>query len=144
MPAAQQPPPPTPNLALEIPPLSPGAAALAAGIEPWNLVLDPGLGFGKQGPQSSELLGRLRELRGMMAGPLQHAPWLVGASRKRFLAPAAGGAPPAERDVASAAAAALAVAGGAVFVRAHNVAVTRQAVDVAHAAMQRAPRAEQQ
>ena len=57
-----------------------GATALAdAGVDPEQLVLDPGLGFAKQAEHNWALLARLDELAAL------GRPLLVGASRKRFL-----------------------------------------------------------
>ena len=53
--------------------------AAKAGISPDNIVLDPGIGFGKTHEQSMTALARLDEL-GAFGLPL-----LVGASRKRFI-----------------------------------------------------------
>ena len=104
---------------------------MEAGLLPAQIVLDPGLGFGKTAAQSSQVLGRLGDLQAALAPyGLHRAPLLVGASRKRFLA--APGQPPLERDVASAAAAALAVYQGATIVRTHNVEMTAEAVRIAH------------
>jgi dihydropteroate synthase len=55
------------------------AAAVAAGIDPARLVVDPGLGFAKTAEHNWELLRRLPELEA-----LGH-PVLVGSSRKSFL-----------------------------------------------------------
>ncbi|KAK2076028.1 hypothetical protein QBZ16_001364 [Prototheca wickerhamii] len=108
-----------------------GARALEAGLLPAQIVLDPGLGFGKTAAQSSQVLGRLGDLQAALAPyGLHRAPLLVGASRKRFLA--APGQPPLERDGASAAAAALAAYQGATVIRTHNVEMTAEAVRIAH------------
>ena len=53
--------------------------AVAAGIPPENIVLDPGLGFGKLGSANFTLLANLAQLHQL------HQPILIGASRKRFL-----------------------------------------------------------
>ncbi|MER6969499.1 dihydropteroate synthase [Nocardioides sp. NPDC000445] len=95
-------------------------SALAAGVRPERVVLDPGLGFAKNAAQSWELLAALPALRDL------GFPVLVGASRKRFLAEAAayGRRAPdiaADRDEASDAVAAIAAAGGAWGVRVHSV-----------------------
>ncbi len=96
------------------------SAAMAAGIPGWQVVLDPGLGFGKDAPASLELLGRLPTLRAAIGGDGRVAPLLVGPSRKRFLGAALGrDTAPAERDGATTAAAALAAAGGADLLRVH-------------------------
>jgi dihydropteroate synthase len=95
------------------------------GVDPQKVVLDPGLGFAKTPEHNWQLLAHLDEL-----ASLGH-PLLIGASRKRFLAPfAADGAPPAARDEASAVVAALAVHGGAWGVRVHDVPATRLALGV--------------
>ncbi|HEY1972533.1 MAG TPA: dihydropteroate synthase, partial [Pseudonocardia sp.] len=54
-------------------------AAVAAGVDPARLVIDPGLGFAKRGPQDWALLQRLDVLIEL------GFPVLVGASRKSFL-----------------------------------------------------------
>ncbi|KAF4552948.1 Pterin-binding enzyme-like protein [Elsinoe fawcettii] len=59
------------------------AEAEASGIPRWRIVLDPGIGFAKTSRQNLELLGRLSELRDWEG--LKGIPWLVGASRKRFI-----------------------------------------------------------
>ncbi len=97
--------------------------ALAAGCRREQIVLDPGLGFGKRGGQSLELLRRLGDLRGL-AG--LGCPILVGASRKSFLGEASGTKEPAERMPESLAAAAWAAAGGASLLRVHDVGATRR------------------
>lgn len=96
------------------------ARALAAGCRQEQIVLDPGLGFGKRGRQNLELLRRLSELADL------GCPLLVGASRKSFLGEVAGIAEPAERLPESLAAAAWAAAGGAAVLRVHDVGATRR------------------
>lgn len=59
------------------------AAAEAAGIPRWRIVLDPGIGFAKTAEQNYELLRGLQQLRDW--GGLRGIPWLVGTSRKRFI-----------------------------------------------------------
>lgn len=105
-------------------------AALAAGISPEQLVIDPGLGFAKHSSQSWSLLKRLDELHRL------GYPVLVGASRKRFLGEllAAQEGPDRAvelRDDATAAVTALAAAGGAWGVRVHAVKASADAVRVA-------------
>jgi len=108
------------------------AEALAAGVRPEQLVLDPGLGFAKPGADNWPLLTHLDALR------LLGYPVLVGASRKRFLghllADDAGvPAAPRARDGATAAISALASAAGAWCVRVHDVPGSADAVRVAAA-----------
>jgi dihydropteroate synthase len=105
------------------------ARAVAAGVDPSQLVLDPGLGFGKTWEQNLELLRRLPDLAAL------GRPLLVGASRKSFLARAAerrdGPPPPPDRRLGgSLAAAAWAAHLGAAILRVHDVAETVQLLDV--------------
>lgn len=108
-------------------------AAVAAGIEPWRLVLDPGLGFAKTADGNLQLLAQLPALRAALPPPLAGLPLLLGPSRKGFLGRLANRERTEERDCATAAAAALCVAGGASIIRAHNVAAVHDAVRVADA-----------
>ncbi|MER0245230.1 dihydropteroate synthase [Streptomyces sp. HSW2009] len=106
--------------------------AVAGGVEPDRIVLDPGLGFAKNADHDLELVAHLARLRGL------GRPLLVAASRKRFLgrvlAGGAGSPPPArERDAATAAVSALAAREGAWAVRVHEVRASADAVRVAQA-----------
>ncbi|QNQ91046.1 dihydropteroate synthase [Corynebacterium poyangense] len=105
--------------------------ALTAGVRENAIVLDPGLGFAKSATDNWALLGALPEF---IAGPY---PMLVGASRKRFLSAvrqARGLAhSPVDADPATAAVTTLSAHIGAWGVRVHDVAVSRDAVDVAAA-----------
>ena len=88
--------------------------AVRAGIEPWRLWTDPGLGFAKTREGNWDVLRGLGRIRERMGGALARAPQLVGASRKGFLGDVLERESSAgrDRDVASAAAAVAAVAGG--------------------------------
>jgi len=88
------------------------AAARAAGIR--QIVVDPGIGFAKNGEHNLALLARLGELRAL-------APVLVGASRKAFIGNLTGRPAGPERMVGSLAAVAAAQRGGAAIVRVHDV-----------------------
>jgi dihydropteroate synthase len=119
------------------------ARAVAAGIDESQLVLDPGIGFGKTWRQNLALLARLPELAAL------GRPLLVGASRKSFIARAAAGDPPPERRlggslaaVAWAAALSAGTAGTAGIVRVHDVAETVQFLAVWHALSQLAQSAQ--
>ncbi|MCW3054235.1 MAG: Dihydropteroate synthase [Chthonomonadales bacterium] len=90
-------------------------AALAAGIAPENIVLDPGIGFGKTVAHNLELLRRLREL----TTPLY--PLLLGTSRKSTIGKVLGDLPPEDRLEGTAATVALSIANGAAIVRVHDV-----------------------
>lgn len=98
----------------------------AAGVDRSSVAVDPGIGFGKTVVHNTELLRRLGELvaRGY--------PVLLGASRKAFLGTITGAEAP-NRDIATAATTALAVAAGAACVRVHGVEASRQAAAVAWA-----------
>ena len=102
-------------------------AALAAGVAPDAIVVDPGIGFGKTVEHNSQLLHRL-DLVTAVGYPV-----LVGVSRKGFIGRLLGGGAPAERLHGTAAAVALAVAAGARLVRVHDVAAMRDVVRVAEA-----------
>jgi dihydropteroate synthase len=95
-------------------------AAVAAGVDPGRLIIDPGLGFAKTAQHNWALLNGLPQL--VDAG----IPVLVGASRKRFLGTLLSGAdgaprPPDERETATAVVSALAGLHGAWGVRVHDV-----------------------
>lgn len=103
-------------------------AAVAAGIAPERIVLDPGLGFAKNAAHDWALLRGQRRLAEALGRPL-----LIGHSRKRFLgallADAEGAPrPAAERDAASVAVAAVAASRGAWAVRVHAAAAAADAV----------------
>ncbi|WPB92407.1 dihydropteroate synthase [Streptomyces malaysiensis] len=106
--------------------------AVAGGIDPERIVVDPGLGFAKNAGHDLALVAHLAALREL------GRPLLVAASRKRFLgrvlAGDEGSPPPArERDAATAAVSALAAREGAWAVRVHEVRASADAVRVARA-----------
>jgi dihydropteroate synthase len=96
--------------------------ALAAGVP--DVVIDPGIGFGKGFDHNLELLARLDELCG---GPY---PLMLGASRKRFLGRITGVERAGGRDPASVAVHLHGADRGAALLRVHDVAAHRQALDV--------------
>jgi len=102
------------------------AVADKAGISRENIVLDPGIGFGKTPEQSMTALARLDEL-GKFGLPL-----LVGASRKRFISSVVP-SEPHQRLGGSIAAHLVAAKAGARIIRTHDVAETVQALRVAAA-----------
>jgi dihydropteroate synthase len=97
-----------------------------AGVAPDNIVLDPGIGFGKTPQQSMTALPRVGELRSF------RLPLLVGASRKRFISTVSP-SEPHQRLGGSIAAHLIAAEGGAAIIRTHDVAETVQALRVAAA-----------
>ncbi|KAL8285658.1 hypothetical protein RB597_002632 [Gaeumannomyces tritici] len=108
------------------------AAAEAAGVRRWRIVLDPGLGFAKEtAAQNLEVLRGLADLRRWPG--LEGLPWLVGPSRKRFVGHVTGVREPAARTWGTAAAVAAAVHGGADIVRVHDVREMAQVVAMSDA-----------
>jgi len=107
-------------------------AAVAAGVDPGQLIIDPGLGFAKTARHNWALLQALPEL--VATG----IPVLVGASRKRFLgallADADGAVrPPDGRETATAVISALAAQHGVWGVRVHDVRASVDALKVVDA-----------
>lgn len=100
--------------------------AARAGIERQNIIVDPGIGFGKT------LDHNLTLLKGLPAFAALGQPLLVGASRKAFIGRILG-TQPDERLEGSLAAAVAAVMGGADIVRVHDVKETHRAIRVADA-----------
>jgi dihydropteroate synthase len=100
--------------------------AARAGIARENIVLDPGIGFGKTPEQSIACIARLSEFKHF------GLPLLVGASRKRFISTVTPSAP-TSRIGGSISAHLLAVEKGAAIVRVHDVKETVQALRVAAA-----------
>ena len=107
------------------------AVAERAGIARTQIVLDPGIGFGKTPEQSMMAIGQLGRFKSF------GLPLMVGASRKRFIG-AVAPSQPDQRLGGSLAAHLLAVENGAAMVRVHDVAETVQALRVA-AAIRRGP-----
>ena len=107
-------------------------AAVAAGVDPGNVIIDPGLGFAKTAEHNWALLRALPEFVGT------GVPVLVGASRKRFLGSLLAGPdgaprPPDGRETATAVISALAGLYGAWGVRVHDVRASVDAVKVLEA-----------
>ena len=100
-------------------------AALAAGIGRAQVVVDPGIGFGKTTAHNLALLGALAQFADV-------APVLVGASRKRFIGEITG-APVDQRLAGSLTVAVWSLLRGAAILRVHDVAATRAAVRMAGA-----------
>ena len=89
--------------------------AVEAGVRRENILVDPGIGFGKMADQCLELEARIGEF-----SPLG-LPILVGPSRKSHIGLVLGGLSPDDRLEGTAAAVALCIAGGADVVRVHDV-----------------------
>ncbi len=95
--------------------------AVRAGLDRRQVVIDPGLGFGKRKEQNAEILAQLHELARL------ELPMLVGASRKHFLTRES----EIETEFATAAAVAASVLNGAHIVRVHDVKGMKAVVEVA-------------
>jgi dihydropteroate synthase len=103
------------------------ARARKAGLAKSQIVLDPGIGFGKSYSQNFELLAHLPELARL------GYPLLVGTSRKSFLGHALGGAPEDQRQWGTAATVTASILAGAHIVRVHDVAEMIQVARVTDA-----------
>lgn len=101
--------------------------AIADGIRPECLAVDPGIGFGKTVEHNLTIIDRINQF-----GVLGH-PVVLGASRKRFLGALTGREVAADRDFASAVTAAIGVVRGADVLRVHDVPSTLEAARIAWA-----------
>lgn len=101
--------------------------AIAIGIHPDKIIIDPGIGFAKKYNQSLEIIRRLSEFRFL------NCPILVGASRKSFIGHILNQPDPKARIWGTAAACCAAVASGADILRVHDVAQMRDVSLVADA-----------
>ena len=101
-------------------------ALVARGVDPAQLILDPGIGFSKDAAQNWALLRGLDRLT-----TLDH-PVLLGTSRKRFIRTLAGESL-LDRDIATAATSLLAAQHGVWAVRVHDVRATRLVLDTLEA-----------
>ncbi len=106
------------------------AAAMRAGVSAGNIILDPGIGFGKRRNDNLLLLAELDRL--VATGQ----PVLLGASRKRFMGAICGEPRPDELIAATVATTALGVMSGVRIFRVHDVRQNRQAANVAYAIRQ--------
>ena len=88
--------------------------ALKLGVPQENIIVDPGIGFGKTWRQELEIIHRLDELQGL------GRPILIGPSRKSFIGMVLD-LPTSERREGTTAAVAIGIAKGAVIVRVHDV-----------------------
>lgn len=105
-------------------------AARAAGVADYNIVLDPGIGFGKRKEDNLSLMAALQRFSdtGFRV--------LLGTSRKRFMGAICAEKVPAELLGATCATTTLGVLAGISWFRVHDVKANRQAADVAFALMQ--------
>ncbi len=103
------------------------AAALAAGVLPGKVAIDPGIGFAKTYDQNLEILRRLPELHALPC------PLLVGTSRKSFIGHILDQPNPQERVWGTAATCCAAIAHSANILRVHDVRQMRDVCRVADA-----------
>jgi len=104
--------------------------ALENNVRASQIILDPGIGFGKTVAQNFEVIDRLKEIKSL------GYPILVGPSRKSFLGYTLD-LPPSERVEGTAAAVALSIARGADIVRVHDVGVMTRVARIADAIVRR-------
>lgn len=102
-------------------------AAIAAGIAPNHIILDPGIGFAKTFAQNLEILRQLPHLREL------GFPLLVGTSRKSFIGHLLNQPDPQQRAWGTAATCCAAIEGGADILRVHDVPEMRDVCTVADA-----------
>jgi dihydropteroate synthase len=101
--------------------------ARKAGVPKSQIMIDPGIGFGKNAKQNLDLIGRLSELARL------GFPLLAGTSRKSFVGKLLGDAPAHARKWGTAATVTASVLGGAHIVRVHDVEEMEQVMRVADA-----------
>ena len=102
------------------------AKAEEAGVDPHQVIVDPGIGFGKRVHDNLVIINRLNELN-ILGRPL-----LIGTSRKSFIG-AVLGAEVHQREIGTLASMAISALKGAHIVRVHDVAPMKQAVDMVDA-----------
>ncbi len=96
------------------------------GVDSKRIVVDPGIGFGKKQEHNLSILKHLHRFSGL------GSPVLLGHSRKRFIGDITG-LEVGERDLPTAVISALALSQSISMVRVHDVAATRQAMQIADA-----------
>jgi dihydropteroate synthase len=104
--------------------------AMAAGIARESIVVDPGIGFAKRSEHSLRVLAELHRVASL------GFPVMVGVSRKRFIGELSGVDRAADRTAGTVGANVAALMRGARLFRVHDVAPSRQALDVAWGIMQ--------
>ena len=99
--------------------------AISAGVDPGDVILDPGIGFGKTLAHNLALLRRLGEIVDL------GFPVLVGTSRKGFLGKITGSDEPKDRVFGTVATSVMSYERGATLFRVHDVRANREALEVA-------------
>lgn len=98
--------------------------AIQAGVQPENIMIDPGFGFAKNAQQNLKLLNEFYKLNAM------GYPILSALSRKRFIGEALAGADAQNRAVGSVAAHLMSIQQGACMVRTHDVKAMSDAIQI--------------
>ena len=93
--------------------------ALNAGIRPWRIILDPGIGFAKTQEQNLEILRDFTRLRD--SDGLRDYPWLIGTSRKKFIGTITEVEEAGDRVFGTAATVVACIREGADIIRVHDV-----------------------
>lgn len=107
------------------------SSAIEAGVDPDQIIIDPGIGFSKSGEHNWELLKNIDRLS------LLGYPILIGASRKRFLGELTGSSNPDEREAATLAITAMMAKQGIWAVRTHSVKAHRDVIATINALARR-------
>jgi dihydropteroate synthase len=97
------------------------AHAHTAGVDPTQIMIDPGIGFGKDDSHNLALIAAIPDLRAI-------APVVLGVSRKSFMGRLLGLPDPLDRDTATTIVHAVALLNGVSVLRTHNVVAARQCV----------------
>lgn len=105
--------------------------AASAGVKETNIILDPGIGFGKRYEDNIEILRRLDEFR-CFGRPL-----CIGTSRKSFIGTALGKPDPADRETGTCATISLAISKRVDIIRVHNIRMAAEASTMADAITRR-------
>lgn len=100
---------------------------IGKGINRDKITIDPGIGFGKTLDHNLQIIKHLDHFRSL------DLPLLLGHSRKSFMAPVTAIEEAADRDIPTAAISAISAFHYVDIIRVHNVAATRQALQVAEA-----------
>ena len=106
------------------------ARALAAGVAEENIIIDPGIGFGKTCEQNLEVMQRMNELK------VLGKPVLLGTSRKSFIGITLG-LPETDRVEGTAATVAIGISRGADIIRVHDVGIMARVARMADAIVRR-------
>ena len=102
-------------------------AAQQAGVEPGQVIVDPGIGFGKRTVHNLQLIAQLNKIVEL------GYPVLLGTSRKRFMGEISGAADPGQRMPATVVTTGWGLCAGARIFRVHDVWQNRQALDLTQA-----------